>query len=90
MTLTETTSRPAETLAASPAPSTSHRATGAELLAELRRPFPAEACEQKGTFWYIGAAHVLDRANDVLGFDWSFVTDHISVAPSQGLHTTVE
>jgi hypothetical protein len=28
-------------------------------------------------------AAVLDRANDVLGFDWSFETDHIEVAPAQ-------
>ena len=78
MTSTETASRPAEASSA-----VTHRATGADLLAELRRPFPAEACEQKGTFWYIGAAHVLDRANEVLGFDWSFIADHISVAPAQ-------
>jgi Rad52/22 family double-strand break repair protein len=78
MTL-ETLTRPAET----PAYDASPRATGAELLTELRRPFPAEACETKGSFWYVGVAAVLDRANEVLGFDWSFVTDHISVAPAQ-------
>jgi hypothetical protein len=78
MTL-ETLTRPAE----APSPAASQRATGAELLTELRRPFPAEACETKGSFWYVGVAAVLDRANEVLGFDWSFVTDHISVAPAQ-------
>lgn len=54
-----------------------------DLLAALRRPFPAAACEQKGTYWYIGVDHVLDRANEVLGFYWSFKTDSIAVALAQ-------
>ena len=43
--------------------------TAGELLDALRRPFPAEACEQKGNQWYVGVAQVLDRVNDVLGCD---------------------
>jgi hypothetical protein len=79
MTTTETAPRPADARSSA----ASHRATGADLLAELRRPFPAEEREQKGTYWYLGVDHILARANEVLGFDWSFVTDHIEVAPAQ-------
>ena len=78
MTL-ETLTRPAD----APSPTATHRATGAELLVELSRPFPAEACDLKGSFCYLGVAAVLDRANEVLGFDWSFETGHIEVAPAQ-------
>ncbi len=57
--------------------------TAGELLDALRRPFPAEACEQKGDHWYVGVAQVLDRVNDVLGFDWSFQADNITVLAAQ-------
>lgn len=53
----------------------------ADLLAELRRPFPAEAAEQKGTHWYVSVHAVLDCLNEVLGFDWDFTADSIEHRP---------
>lgn len=58
-------------------------APGGDLLAQLSRVFPYEQCEQMGAHWFISIHAVLDRANTVLGLDWSFENEQVEFQPAQ-------